>query len=339
MDKKNIKRRVTQKTIANEAGLAITTVSKALAGDPKISNETKEKVARIAQELGYSPDRAAQRLRTGKTRVFSLILNPHTEVFDFANAMIVGLTQSLEKSGYHLVIIPHFGGGDIRAPIEHIVENNLADGVIFSRVEPFDRRVQYLLEKNFPFVCHGRTNFSTPHSFVDFDNELFTELAVEKLYECGAKKICVIPPPDNLTFQQHVKTGTIKAANRLGIEHVFAKGVTLDSSLQEISEWAKKMAVSRDRPDGFVFLGEASYFSVMSAFRKLGLVRDKDFHAVVKRNSDLISHIDPGVSVVFEDIIKAGQKMGQILLGQVNENRKEPIYFVDKPNRVEKLPE
>lgn len=330
-----VTRRVTQKTIADAAGLAITTVSKALAGDPKIAPETRERIERIAREVGYTPDRAAQRLRTGKTRVFSLILNPHTEVVDFANTMIIGLTRALEASGYHLVIAPHFGGGDIREPVEHIVKNNLADGVIFSRVQPFDRRVQYLLEMDFPFVCHGRTNFTTPHSFVDYDNGKFTELAVKKLYEDGARKICLIPPPESLTFQQHVKTGTIKAANQLGIEHVFAEGITLDSSLQEISEWAAKMAVSGDRPDGFIFLGEASYFSVMSAFRAHGLTRTKDFHAVVKRNSELINHIDPGVSVVFEDIIKAGQKMGEILLGQVSGTQLTPTQYIDQPTMIE----
>lgn len=335
MEENISKKRVTQKTIADAAGLAITTVSKALAGDPKISLETREKVAQLARDIGYVPDRAAQRLRTGKTKVFSLILNQHSELFGFSNAMIVGLTQSLEDSGYHLVIAPHFGDGDIREPVEHIVNNNLADGVIFSRVQPLDRRVQYLLERGFPFVSHGRTNFTTPHNFVDFDNELFAELAVKKLYEAGARKICVIPPPEILTYQQHVKTGTIKAANKLGIEHVFAEGITIDSSLDEISKWATEMSKTKDRPDGFVFLGEASYFSVMNAFRNSNLIRTKDFHAVVKRNSELINHIDPGVSVVFEDINKAGQKMGEILLDQVTRNLLNPTHFIDKPTMVE----
>jgi LacI family transcriptional regulator len=327
--------KVTQKTIAEAAGLAITTVSKALAGDPKIASETREKVERIAREIGYTPDRAAQRLRTGKTRVFSLILNPHTELLDFANAMIVGVTQALEKSDYHLVVTPQFGDGDITEPIKHIVRNNLADGVIFSRVQPLDPRVKYLLEMDVPFVCHGRTNFSTPHAFVDFDNEEFIKLAVEKLHADGVRKICVISPPESLTFHQHVTTGTIKATNRLGIDHVFAQGVTLDSSLKEISAWATQVANSRDRPDGFIFLGEASYFAAMNAFRKSGLVRGRDFNVVVKRNSELINHIDPGVSVVFEDIVEAGRKMGNILLKQVKSSHLSPMKYIELPTKVE----
>lgn len=329
------KRKPTQKTIADAAGLAITTVSKALAGDPKISVKTREKVAQIAQEIGYVPDRAAQRLRTGKTHVISLILNPHAELFDFGNAMIVGLTKALETSNYHLVVTPHFGEGDVRDPIKKIVENNLADGVIFSSVQPFDTRVQFLLENNFPFVCHGRTNFSAEHPFVDFDNERYTDLAIQKLFKDGARKVCIIPPPENLTFRQHVKSSSIKTANQLGIEHMFADDITLISSLKEISEWAQKIAQTVDRPDGFVFFGEASYFATMNAFKNAGIVRSKDFHVVVKRNSELISYIDPGVNVVFEDIVKAGLKLGTILINQLEGNSIEPTQYIDTPFEVE----
>lgn len=335
MGGKVLKPRVTQKTVADAAGLAITTVSKALAGDPKIATATREKVERISAELGYVPDRAAQRLRTGKTRVFNLVLNPHTELLDFANAMIIGVTQALENSDYHLVVSPHFGDGDICEPIEHIVENNLADGIIFSRVQPLDPRVKYLQDRDVPFVCHGRTNFNTPHSFVDFDNEALIELAMEKLAGDGAQKICVITPPENLTFHQHVKAGVIKSANRLGVEYVFAEHVTLDSSLTEIATWAATISRTSNRPDGFIFLGEASYFAAVTAFRANGFERGRDFNVVVKRHSELLSHIDPGVSVVFEDIVKAGRQMGTIMLQKVAKPPAAMAQYIDKPTKVE----
>jgi LacI family transcriptional regulator len=187
------------------------------------------------------------------------------------------------------------------------------------------------MEQGFPFVSHGRTNFGTPHSFVDFDNEQFAELAVEKLALRGAKKLCMILPPDWLTFQQHLMTGTIRAANKHGLEYVFAEGVTLDSSLEEVNAWAMKMAQKPDRPDAYVFVGEASYFAALSAFRKSGLLRPQDFEVVVKRNSELIHQIDEGVDVVFEDIQKAGKKMGEFILHQLSAPTDKPLQFIDTP--------
>ena len=331
MVQKHRSKRLTLKTVANAAGLAVTTVSKALADDPKIAKATRERVQKIAVELGYVPDRAAQRLRTGKTRVISLVLEPHDELLGFSNSLIYGLTQALENSGYHLVVTPHFAGGKGVSAVEHIVKNHLADGIIITRTSPTDERIRYLMEQGFPFVSHGRTNFGTPHSFVDFDNERFAELSVERLAAKRAKKLCIILPPEHLTFHQHLMTGTIRAANKHGLEYVFAKGVTLDSSLDEVNTWAMQMAQTADRPDAFVFVGEASYFAALSAFRKCGLARPQDFEVVVKRNSELIHQIDEGVDVVFEDIHKAGNKMGEFILHQLAAPTDKALQFIDRP--------
>ena len=171
MTKGNI--RPTQKTIAELTGLAVTTVSRALQGDPKIAESTRKEVARVASDIGYVPDRAAQRLRTGKTRVISLILNPWDEMLDFGNSMITGLSQSLRGTDYHLTITPTFPEDDDMEPIRRLVQNNLADAIILTRTRNFDERIRYLLEKGFPFISHGRTDFSQGHNFVDFDNEAF----------------------------------------------------------------------------------------------------------------------------------------------------------------------
>lgn len=324
-------KRLTLKTVADAAGLAVTTVSKALADDPKIAVATRKRVQKIAFELGYVPDRAAQRLRTGKTKVISLVLEPHDELLGFSNSLIYGLTQALENSGYHLVVTPHFAGGKGVSAVEHIVKNHLADGIIVTRTSPTDERIRFLMEQGFPFVSHGRTNFSMPHSFVDFDNELFAELAVEKLASMGVKKVGMILPPSWLTFHQHLMTGTIRAANKHGLEFAFADGVTLDSTLKEVNAWAMEIAQKPDRPDGFVFVGEASYFAALSAFRNCGLSRSQDFDVVVKRNSELIHQIDEGVDVVFEDIQKAGEKIGDFILRQLSNPSDKPLQFIDTP--------
>lgn len=332
MPQKSTARRLTLKNVADAAGLAVTTVSKALANDPKIALATRERVQKIAIELGYVPDRAAQRLRTGKTKVISLVLDRHDELFGFSNSLIYGLMQALENTGYHLVITPHFAGGEGVSAVEHIVKNHLADGIIITRTSPTDERVRYLMEAGFPFVSHGRTNFDTPHSYFDFDNGRFAELAVARLAAKGAQKVGMILPPDWLTFHQYLKTGLSRAAHKHGLEYVFADGVTLDSTLDEINAWATEIAKRADRPDAFVFVGEASYCAALSAFRKCGLTRSKDFEAVVKRNSELIHQIDDGVDLVFEDIQKAGKVMGEFLLNQLNAPSDPPRQYIDAPD-------
>ena len=56
----------TLKDIAQLSGLAVPTVSRALSGASDIGMKTRERVRKIADEIGYVPNRAGLRLRTGK---------------------------------------------------------------------------------------------------------------------------------------------------------------------------------------------------------------------------------------------------------------------------------
>ncbi|WP_353622871.1 LacI family DNA-binding transcriptional regulator [Aliirhizobium terrae] len=204
----------TLKTIAELTGLAVTTVSRALGDDPHIARETRQRVQEAASQLGYLPDRAAQRLRTGRTNVISLILDPHEEILGYGTSMIRGMTAALRGTPYHLVITPHFSDTPQIDPVRHIVRNRMADGILFSRTEPSDERVKFLVEAGFPFVCHGRTELATPHPYVDYDNYLFTYNAAKRLIASGCRRLFIILPPERFTFHHHMRHGFMTAVRR-----------------------------------------------------------------------------------------------------------------------------
>lgn len=301
--------RPTLKSIAEMSGLAVATVSRALANDPKIAKATRARVAKVAVSVGYEPDRAARRLRTGRTMVINLMLDPHFEVLGFGNAMLVGMSTALKASGYNLVVTPHFSEVDALVPIKHIVTNRQADGVLFTRTAPFDERVRFLLERRFPFVSHGRTEFSAPHSWVDFDNEDFAYRAALRLVKKDCQRICMILPPETLTFRQHLHYGLMRAVRDSGIAFHIPETITLDSPMDDITAWAHKLAGTKDRPDGFVCPGEASYIAIRNAFSAHGLQIGVDYHAVAKSISGILPRIDPEVDIVHEGIEDAGRLM------------------------------
>jgi LacI family transcriptional regulator len=139
----------TLKTIAEMTGLAVTTISRALNNAPELAQDTRERVQKIAAEIGYLPDRAALRLKTGRTNVVALILEPEETIYGFGTNMVSGITEALRDTPYHLVITPLFRNVDPIVPVQHIVRNRMADGVIFSRAEPNDERIRYLLTRTF----------------------------------------------------------------------------------------------------------------------------------------------------------------------------------------------
>ncbi|MCJ8520126.1 LacI family transcriptional regulator [Pseudorhizobium tarimense] len=305
--------------MAELTGLAVTTVSRALADAPQIALETRLRVRRVAEEIGYFPDRAAQRLRTGRTNVISLVLDPHEEILGYATSMINGLTEALRGTTYHLVITPHFSDTPAQDPVRHIMRNRMADGIAFTRTEPSDERVKLLLERDFPFICHGRTELATPHPFVDFDNYGFAYKAARKLIAGGSKKLCIILPPERFTFAHHMRHGFMKAVREEGMAFDIPHEVTLDSKSDDIRRVIDQRLSQPDRPDGFICGGEVSALAVMAAAHDRGLDLCRDVRLVAKQTSGLFDQIRPRTETIYEDLAEAGALMGRLLLKRIAE--------------------
>lgn len=156
----------TLKTIAELTGLAITTVSRALANAPQISESTRRRVHEVAAEIGYLPDRAAQRLKTGRTNVISVLLDPHEEILGFGTSIMHGLARALQTTPYHLIVTPNFLDGSNVDAVNYIIRNGMADGLIFRALSPSIRVCGCFWKTAFPSLRMAARNspLRTPSS-------------------------------------------------------------------------------------------------------------------------------------------------------------------------------
>jgi LacI family transcriptional regulator len=326
-----VTKRPTLKTVAEKTGLAVTTVSKALNGAPEIAAKTRLLVENAAREIGYVPDRAAQRLRTGKTNVISLVLSPHDEILGFSNSLTLGLSRALRGTNYNLLVTPSFEESTEIKTIEKIVRNKMADGIIFSRTEPFDERVRFLIENGFPFVCHGRTELSSKHSFVDYDNEEFARLAVSQLAAKGRKRLFAVMPDRKFTFYGHLKYGFTSAAADIGVSYNVPEEVNLDSAPEEIYACIARQIKDGTCADGFVCAGEVAAMTIMACLSDHNMVVGRDVDIVAKQTSRVFDHIRPRVHTIIENIAEAGALMGEMLLDDISNPNAVREGFVQRP--------
>lgn len=308
----------TLRTLSQATGFAVATVSRALAGDPRIAASTRATVAEAAERLGYVPDRAARRLRTGRTQVISLLLNTQHEFLGFTHEFLTGITEVLAGTGYSVTVVPDSPGEDRLARVRTILRNNLADGILFTRTEVFDPRVRLLLEADFPFVSHGRTEFTTPHPWVDFDNEAFARQAVAHLVGKGRRRISLVLPGEQFTFTQHLRYGFLAAAREAGVDHEIVPGVTLDSPTAEIAAALMRARLGPNPPDGYVCVGEVTALVALAALADSAAVHGVDADIVAKRASPIFDNIRPHVDTVFEDLRATGRAMAEMLLRRMN---------------------
>ena len=321
----------TLKTIAQMTGLAITTISRALNNAPELAQDTRDRVQKIAAEIGYLPDRAALRLKTGRTNVVAVVLEPDEQIYGFGSSIVSGLTEALRNTAYHIVITPLFRNVVPIEPIKHIVRNRMADGVIFSKAESFDERIRFLLDNDFPFISHGRTNWPDGHPWVDFDNEAYAYGAVKRLAQKGCRNVSIILPDSALTYTDHLKTGIARAAGEAGIAHEFAADVNLGSATDAIRTYVTKRTKRPDRPDGWVCASEISALAVIGALNDSGRHVGGDVHVVSKQMSPMFAQFQPGAETVFEDFSLAGRTLGESLLRRISGEASANLQTLIKP--------
>jgi len=320
----------TLKTIAQMTGLAVTTISRALNNAPELAQETRDRVQKIAAEIGYMPDRAALRLKTGRTNVISLILEPDEQIYGFGTSLVTGITEALRNTSYHLVITPLFRNVEPIEPIQHIVRNRMADGVIFSKAEAFDERIRFLLDNDFPFVSHGRSRWPEPHPFADYDNEAYAYGATLRLAAKGCRKVSIVLPESALTYTEHLKAGMERAAREAGITFEFAADVNLGSPTDAIRNYVIKRAKRPDGPDGYVCASEVSALAVTGGLTDAGLVVGQTAHVVTKQSSSMFAQFQPGAETVPEDFVAAGRNLGSLLLRRIA-GETEGLQFMAQP--------
>jgi LacI family transcriptional regulator len=309
--------RPTLKTIAFMTGLGITTVSRALKDAPEIGVETRRRVQLVARQVGYRPNRAGVRLRTGKTNVISLVLNTEEQVGGFVSDLIYGISEELASTPYHLIVTPYSRTNDPLEPVRYVVETGSADGVIISRTEPRDARVRYLAERDFPFATHGRTAMGIAHPFHDFDNQAYASEAVRRLASLGRRRLALLAPPASLTYHQHMRDGFLDALDEQGLSQVTLSNLSLDDPIDDVRRGIEQLMRRSNRPDGIVSGSGQSTFAVVAGIEDAGLKVGEEVDIVSKQSSRLLHLLRRNIHVVDEDVRLAGRELARCVLGAI----------------------
>lgn len=322
--------RPTLKTIAFMTGLGITTVSRALKDAPDIGAETKERVRMVARQLGYQPNRAGVRLRTGKTNVIALVLSIDEEIMGFSSQMVFGISEVLSGTPYHIVVTPHSHSKDPMQPVRYILDTGSADGVIISRIEPDDPRVRLLVERNMPFATHGRTDAGLVHPFHDFDNEAYARQAVQRLVARGRRKLALLQPPSKLTYYLHTRSGFLSGLRDYGADEV-PLSVNIDTPLAEIRDAVEALMRSPEAPDGIICSSGSAAIAVNAAIEAAGKRVGKDVDLVSKQSAPILNWIRPEIITAGEDVRLAGRELAKAVIASIDGVAPELLQSISQP--------
>ncbi|WP_395024427.1 LacI family DNA-binding transcriptional regulator [Comamonas odontotermitis] len=186
--------RTTISDVARQAGVSVTTVSHALNGRGQVDPATRRRVEETALQLGYRPNRHAQRLRGGGTSMIALMSSMPFAVAGGPSRLgfmmevaSVAAASALER-GMAMVLVPPLESG--RSPLDVLD----VDGALLIEPSAADRQLADLTARGLPVVSIGKPGGSAFDDipYVDLQSGTTVQMLLAHLLARGARHIALV---------------------------------------------------------------------------------------------------------------------------------------------------
>jgi LacI family transcriptional regulator len=318
----------TLKDVAERLGISVATASRALAGHERISLQTRKRVVQAAEELGYTPNRAARALVSGRTGFVGLVLpfrGPgHAD--PFLGELLAGLGEGLGEHGFDLFLPVLPPGQSELSVVQHLVRDRRADGLVLARISEADPRVTFLIERGFPFVTSGRLlDSDAPYSWLDTDGRAAFAEAFDLLYGLGHRHFGLVTISEPMTFRRLRAEGLEDAMARAGDPDVrlsTAAAPRFDPRLR--AERIHRLLAGPDRPTAVLALFDGLAIAVLEEAARLGLRVPEDLSVIGFDNVPAVAHIPPGLTTFDASIHDSACEMARMLVRRIRNPQGAP---------------
>ncbi len=171
--------------VAEKAGVGVGTVSRALNGTGYVSKDAKEKILKVAEEMGYSPNELARNFTKNRSGIVGIVV-PDIENPFFAK-FLKNTEFELFKHGYKGLVCNTIGISSRLEEMLEMTKRNMLDGLIVGTDAPANFNLDTVKK---PIVSLDR-NWGPKIPVITSDNEKGAKLVFEKVISSGAKKILV----------------------------------------------------------------------------------------------------------------------------------------------------
>lgn len=298
-------------SIAKDLGMSKTTVSRAISGKGRISEETRKKVNEYIKEINYSPSAVARSLAANRTFNVGLVVPADSALGEmpYFQTLMTGVCDRAMDFDYDVLII--LADNDGINPLKHAVQNKKIDAVIVSRCERDSKAISFLKEADIPYVVVGDP-MDEEVPYVDHDNRGAAARMIETLIDAGIKKMALIGGGENINvtisrlegFREGFKNRGLKADESL-IYLNMHKSAKMDAVIK---------SVIADGAECIVCMDDMLCNSVLNCIQNDGLIVPDDVKLCSFYDSNLLSTSRPSITSLYFDAKKLGAKCLELLM-------------------------
>ena len=240
----------TIKEVAAKAKVSIATVSRALNNDLKVTEETRHRILRIANQLKYKPNVLARNFVKKKSNLIALILPEISD--EFFTEVIKGVDEVLYKNGFYTVVASSHKYQTLEDEIITFIHNGLLSGLILLTSELKPKLESVLLESKIPVVLINSDPKLKKFDRIVLDNfEGAYEMTKHLITKRNYSNIAHLTGPENNDDAVQRKIGFIEACKEYKIKYSIESG---DFSKDSGYSGCQKLLSSKNKPEA-IFAG------------------------------------------------------------------------------------
>jgi len=307
----------TMKDIANELGLSISTVSRALQGNPAIAEETVERVKEIAAKLDYFPDSIARNLKTSASATFGVIV-PEIK-HEFFASVLDGMEDLAHQHGFTVIVSKSNEDYNREVLNTHHMLSNRVAGIAASVSQSTQDGDHFLrfLKRGIPVVLFDRVLDQLDVSKVIVDDYQGSVEAVQHLVDQGYQRIAHLAGPSLLGIARERIRGYKDALAAAGLD--YDEDLVIHGAMEEnAGELGIKSLFDLECPPDAVFaINDPVAMGARSELMRMGLNIPGDVGLLGFSNNRITEKLDPPLTTVDQHGYKMGQVAVQILLDEL----------------------
>lgn len=300
---------VTIKDVAKKCGVSVTTVSYALNDSGNIGEETKNKILRVAEEMGYVPNSFARSLKKQKTMRVGIFLT------DFAGpirpVILNGISKAFVDTPYHVIATP------VHDEMTLIKDKTVDLAIIMDQT--IDEEKINELATYSKIIVYDNKNMMNENIYqVMLQNESAIYEETKYLISLGMKRIAFIKGPKiswhNFERYQGYKT----ALSEANLEEIIYDANSFD---EEVGHVLMKTALNNCEKlpfDAVVCSNDELAFGLMRALKEYGFSVPNDCLVAGFDNVYKSSLVNPTLTTINIDWELCGRQIANLAIDVLN---------------------
>ncbi len=312
-------KRVSIRDVAREAGVSITTVSKALNNYPDVNPQTKQRIQDIVRRLNYVPDEAGRAMGGITEQVIGLLmsdlkpLDPSGAVY----GILSGVCAACNANGIEFMLLTTDSAAQEKHPLQTLCLKKRLTGLICSGFRFGDPYLSQLGDIDIPCAFidmeTGRPNILD----VTMDNEHAAREAVSFLIKNGRRSVALVNGFEQADVAVRRGRGYRRALEAAGLPLLPQRILTADFEEGRAHDEAQKLLLADPAVDAFFCASDLMALGVCRAAEELGKRVGADIAVVGFDDIPIAKYLYGGLTTVRQDFYLMGYTAGNAIYNRI----------------------